>query len=58
MFKLETKEMKISKGLKKKIDIICSFANVKYELMEGSIISVKNTNLSYVRPLEEHLVAF
>ena len=50
MFKLETKKMKISEGLRKKIDIICSFASVKYELIEGSIISVKNTNIAYVRP--------
>ena len=49
MFKLETKEMKTSERLRKKIEIICSFASVKYELIEGSTISVKNTNLAYVR---------
>ena len=30
--------------------IICSFANVKYELIEGNIISVKDTNLGFVKP--------
>ena len=50
MFKLETKELKISNDFKKKIDIICKFACVKYELINGSIISVKNTNLAYVKP--------
>ena len=50
MFKLETKKLEINESFKKKIEIICSFANVKYELIEGSIISVKDTNLGLVRP--------
>ena len=50
MFKLETKKLTISESFKKKIEIICSFANVKYELIEGNIISVKDSNLAYVRP--------
>ena len=50
MFKLETKELKISDGLRKRIEIICNFAGVKYKLVEGNIISVKDTNLAYVRP--------
>ena len=50
MFKLETKKLIISESFKKKIEIICSFAGVKCELIEGSIISVKDTNLAYVRP--------
>jgi len=48
MFKLETKKLKISKSFKKKIEIICSFANVKYELIECSIISVKDTKWLFV----------
>ena len=50
MFKLETKKLTISESFKKKIEIICSFANVKYELIEGNIISVKDTNLGFVKP--------
>lgn len=50
MFKLETKKLEINESFKKKIEIICSFANVKYELIEGNIILVKDTNLAYVRP--------
>ena len=50
MYKLETKELKMSESFKKKIDIICRFACVKYKLTQGNIISVKNTNLAYVRP--------
>ena len=50
MYKLETKELKMSELFKKKIDIICRFACVKYKLIQGNIVSVKNTNLAYVRP--------
>ena len=38
MFELKTKELKISKELKKKIEMICKFAYVKYELINGDII--------------------
>ncbi len=47
---IETKELKISEELKKKVDMICRFACVKYELINGSVISIKNTNIAYVKP--------
>ncbi len=50
MFELKTKELRISKELKKKIEMICKFACVKYELINGDIISVNNTNLAFVKP--------
>ena len=50
MFELKTKELKISKELKKKIEMICKFACVRYELINGDIISVNNTNLAFVKP--------
>ena len=50
MFELKTKELKISKELKKKIEMICKSACVKYELINGDIISVNNTNLAFVKP--------
>ena len=50
MFKEETKELKMSNEFKKKIEMICKFACVKYELINGNIISIKNTNLACVRP--------
>ena len=50
MFELKTKELKISKELKKKIEMICKFACVKYELINGDIISINNTNLAFVKP--------
>ena len=50
MFELETKKLKVSKELERKIEIICRFACSKYELIPGYIKSVKNTNIAYVRP--------
>ena len=47
---IETKKLVISEELKKKVDMICRFASIKYELISGSIISLKNTNIAYVKP--------
>lgn len=47
---LETKELVIGEELKKKVDMICKFACRKYKLINGSIISKKNTNIAYVKP--------
>ena len=30
--------------------MICRFASVKYELINGRVISLKNTNIAYVKP--------
>ncbi len=46
---IETKELVISDELKKKVDMICRFACVKYELINGSVISLKNNNIAYVK---------
>ena len=50
MFEIETKNLKISDELNRKIDMICRFACVKYEFIPGNIKSIKNTNIAYVRP--------
>ena len=50
MFEIETKNLKISDELNRKIDIICRFACVKYEFIPGNIKSIKNTNIAYVKP--------
>lgn len=47
---IETKELVISGELKKKVDMVCRFACVKYELINGCVISLKNTNIAYVKP--------
>lgn len=50
IFEIETKNLKISEELNRKIDMICRFACVKYEFIPGNIKSVKNTNIAYVKP--------
>ena len=50
MFEIETKDLKISDELNRKIDMICRFACVKYEFIPGNIKSIKNTNIAMVKP--------
>ncbi len=47
---IETKAFTISEELKRKVDMIYRFACVNYELINGSVISLKNTNIAYVKP--------
>ena len=47
---IETKELLISEELKRKVEMICKFANVKYSIINGNIKSIKNTNIAYVKP--------
>ncbi len=46
----KTKELEISKNLKKKVDMICRFTNTTPTYKNGNIISIKNTNIAYVKP--------
>ena len=50
MIKIIKQEIEVEENIKKKIEFICEFANVKYELINGSIRTIENTNLSYVEP--------
>ena len=47
---IETKELKISEELKRKVEMVCWFANVKYTIINGNIKSIKNTNIAMVKP--------
>ena len=47
---IETKQLIISDELKRKVELICRFANVDYTLTSGNIKNIKNTNIAYVRP--------
>ena len=49
MLTIETKELKISKELKRKVEMICKFANVKYTFENGNIKSIKETNIAYIK---------
>lgn len=46
---IETKELATGGELKRKIDMICRFACVEYEILNGSIISLKFTNIAYTK---------
>lgn len=50
MLTIKTKELKISEELRRKVEMICRFACVKYEFINGNIKSIKNTNIAYVKP--------
>ena len=50
MLTIETKELKISDELKRKVEMICRFAYVEYEFINGNIKSIKNTNIAMVKP--------
>ena len=50
MLSIETKELKISDKLKRKVEMVCRFVNVKYTIINGNIKSIKNTNIAMVKP--------
>ena len=47
---IETKELVISDKLKRKVEMICRFAYVDYSIINGSVKSIKNTNIAMVKP--------
>lgn len=47
---IETKELKISEELKRKVEMVCRFANVKYTIINGNVKSIKSTNIAMVKP--------
>ena len=50
MLTIETKELEISDKLKRKVEMVCRFTNTKAKIENGSIQSIKNTNIAYVKP--------
>ena len=50
MLTIETKELEISDKLRKKIEMMCKFLCVKSIIINGSIKSIKETNIAYVKP--------
>ena len=47
---IETKELVIREELKRKVEMVCKFAYVDYTIINGSIKSIKNTNIAMVKP--------
>ena len=50
MLEIEEKEIIVSIELKRKIEIICRFANTKPIFLNGSIVNIKGTNIAYLKP--------
>lgn len=50
MLTIETKEIIISDKLKRKIEMICKFANTTPIIKNGCIKSIIGTNIAYVMP--------
>ncbi len=55
---IETKEFKINKGLKRKVEMVWRFVNVKYTIINGNIKSIKNTNIAMVKIKDINYLAF
>ena len=50
MINIVSKPLEFDKELKKKIEFICDFCNIKPTIINGNIRNVKKTNLSYIEP--------
>jgi len=50
MLRVETKEIKISEELKRKIEMIGKFTNTKPVIHDENILNIKGTNIAYVKP--------
>lgn len=51
MLAIKTKELVISKELKKKVNMICKVTCVNnYSFENGNIVNLRNTNIAYVKP--------
>ena len=50
MISIKTSKLEIDDNLKKKIEIICSFNNLKLKFINETIKNINKTNLSYIEP--------
>ena len=50
MISIKTSKLEIDDNLRKKIEIICSFNNLKPKFINGTIRNIDKTNLSYIEP--------
>lgn len=50
MISIKVSKLKIDDNLRKKIEIICSFNNLKPKFIDGTIRNIDKTNLSYIEP--------
>lgn len=50
MLAIETKEVKITDELKRKIEMVGKFTNTTPLIKNGCILNIKGTNIAYVKP--------
>ena len=50
MITIETKELIISKELKRKMDMVCRFTSTKAVINNGSVRNIVGTNVAYAQP--------
>ena len=50
MVNIIKEEISLEESLKKKIEFICEFAKVQPTIINGSIIKIDKTNLTYIEP--------
>ena len=50
MVNIIKEELSIEESLKKKIELICKFANTKPKIINGNIRKIDRTNLTYIEP--------
>ena len=50
MINIIKQRLEIDETLKRRLEIICDFCNIKPEIINGSIRKVDKTNLSYIEP--------
>ena len=50
MIEIVSKKLNIEESLKKKIEFIFDFCNIKPIIINGSIRNIKHTNLNYIEP--------
>ena len=50
MVNIIKEELSLEESLRKKIEFICDFTNNKPTIINGSIIKIDKTNLTYIEP--------
>ena len=45
-----TKPLEFEEELKRKIEFICDFCNIKSKIINGNIRNIEHSNLSYIEP--------
>ena len=50
MINIIKQEIPIDESLKKKLEFICDFCNVKPTFINGSIRKIEKTNINYIEP--------